>query len=47
MSKQLAHGTPDGQVMTPKWALTLSVENVETSLVPDGARSSHVLNPIE
>jgi hypothetical protein len=46
-SRQLAHGTPDGQVNTAKVGLTFTVEKFENNFVPDWARSVHDLNPTE
>ena len=47
MSRQFAHGTPDGQLSTLKLGFTLTVENVDHTLVPNCARSVQDLNPIE
>src|SRR3982074_1954469 len=46
-SKQLAQGTPVGQVITPKLGLTLTVENADLTVLPRCARSVQDLNPTE
>jgi hypothetical protein len=46
-SRQFAHVTPDGQVITPKLALTFTVENSDLTVLPDCARSVQGLNPTE
>lgn len=46
-STQLAQGTPDGQVRTPKLGLTFIVENADRTLFPFCARSVHDLSPAE
>ena len=46
-SRQLAHGTPEGQLITPKLGLTLTVEKFDRTVLPDCARSVQDLNPTE
>ena len=47
ISRQLAQGISSGQVSAPKALVTFSVENVETTALPAGARSLQVVKPME
>jgi hypothetical protein len=47
MSRQLAHGASSGHDMWWKASLTFCRENVETNVVPVGARSWHDEKPNE